>query len=156
MENKTTDNKKILSRTAIRYIIDTNKLHRQLAEKRAYAVTLPPSQHRMLMMLAKRDITPSQKEIAEHFNITPAAVAVTMKKLESAGFITRDKMGCEDARYNKIYVTEKGIVEMQTTHEYFDYIDERMFCDFNESEISTLIDLMSRARANLQKIQKES
>lgn len=151
----TNDTKKNLSRTAIRYIIDTNKLHRQLAEKRAHAVTLPPAQHRMLMMLAKKEITPSQKEIAEHFNITPAAVAVTMKKLEAAGFITRDKSGCEDARYNKIYVTQKGMAEMHTTHEYFDHIDQAMFCDFDESEINTLIELMSRAKANLQKIQNE-
>lgn len=155
MENKTKDTKKALSRTAIKCIIDTNKLHRQMAERRAHAVTLPPSQHRMLMMLAKRDIAPSQKEIAEIFSITPAAVAVTMKKLESAGFITRDKQGCEDARYNKIYVTEKGIAEMHTTHEYFDYIDENMFCDFDEDEINTLISLMRRAKANLQKIQNE-
>ena len=151
-----TDTRKNLSRTAIRYLIDTNKLHRQLAEKRAHAVTLPPSQHRMLMTLAKRETPPCQKEIAEQFNITPAAVAVTMKKLESAGFITRDKSGCDDARYNKIYVTEKGMHEMNTTHEYFDHIDESMFYGFDESEIITLIDLMSRAKANLQKFQNES
>ena len=152
----TNDTKKHLSRTAIRYMIDTNKIHKQMAEKRAHAVTLPPAQHRMLMMLAKKEITPSQKEIAEQFNITPAAVAVTMKKLESTGFITRDKVGCEDARYNKIYVTEKGMLEMQTTHEYFDLIDDRMFCDFSESEISTLIELLSRAKENLQNFQNES
>ena len=64
----------------------TNILHRKLAERRAANMDLQPSQHRMLMYLSKTEAAPSQCEIAKKFEISPAAVSNTLKKLEKMGY----------------------------------------------------------------------
>ena len=64
------------------------------------------SQHRMLMILGKHPDC-SQSAIAEKLEISPAAVAVSLKKLEKAGYISRQ---CDEAdnRMNHVVVTPKG------------------------------------------------
>ncbi|MBQ5671095.1 MAG: MarR family transcriptional regulator [Oscillospiraceae bacterium] len=49
----------------------------------------------MLMYLSLHENTPSQKAIAEHFGISPAAVTVTLKKLcDAAGRGQELPCGC--------------------------------------------------------------
>ena len=43
----------------------------------------------ILMYLTRCTTTPSQKDIAKHFEISAAAVAVSLKKLEAGGYIKR-------------------------------------------------------------------
>lgn len=64
------------------------------------------SQHRILMMLgAHPDFT--QTMLAEKLEVSPAAVAVSLKKLEKSGHISR---ACDelDNRMNRVVITEKG------------------------------------------------
>ena len=75
----------------IHAFISADILHRRSIEKWATDAGMHRSQHRMLMYLNKCENTPAQKDLANHFDISPAAVAVTLKKLESDGYIERVK-----------------------------------------------------------------
>ena len=60
----------------------TDRLHRKAFEGLVSRLGIHRSQHIMLMHLAKDEGT-SQKALAEHLQISDAAVAVTIKKLEA-------------------------------------------------------------------------
>lgn len=129
----------------------TNILHRKLAERRAANMDLQPSQHRMLMYLSKTEIAPSQSEIAKKFEISPAAVSNTLKKLEKMGYVEKASLSDEsDGRVNEIKITEKGKEEADNTREYFSCIDKAMFDGFTDEELNTLQALLKKACDNLQ------
>lgn len=140
-------------RQAIHLLIQTNHTHKRIIERRTTMTELHRSQHRMLMHISKYDNIPSQKEIAEHFDISPAAVAVTLKKLEAEGYIERTRGADGDTRQNAISITQKGLCEINDTREFFDYVDNTMFKDFTDEEFSTLILLLKKANNNLRELE---
>ena len=143
-------------RQAIHLLIQTNLTHKRIIEKRTTITELHRSQHRMLMHISKFDNIPSQKEIAKHFDISPAAVAVTLKKLEADGYIERTRGSDGDTRQNAISITEKGRREINDTREFFDYVDNTMFKDFTDEEFSTLVTLLQKANKNLRSLDTPS
>ena len=99
---------RLLATKVIQEFIRTDRLHRQLVEARiTNDVGLHRSQHVMLMHLSHAKEPPSQKELACHFDISPAAVTVTLNRLECGGYITRSNPE-GDNRSNRIAITEKG------------------------------------------------
>lgn len=136
-------------RQAIHLLIKTNHTHKKIIERRTTMTELHHSQHRMLMHISKFQNIPSQKEIAEHFDISPAAVAVTLKKLEAAGYVERTRGADGDTRQNAICITPKGMREISETREYFDHVDNTMFQNFTSEEFDTLVRLLSKANENL-------
>lgn len=94
--------------SVLRSFILTDRMHRRLFESKMAGIGIHRSQHRVLMYLFKHlPDAPSQKELAEHFDISPAAIAVTLKKLENAGYITRAALE-NDNRVNTVIPTEKA------------------------------------------------
>lgn len=93
-------------------------------------------------------MAPSQKDIAEDFGVSPAAVAVTIKKLENGGYIARTSFK-GDMRQNRIEITPKGRELVEKSHSIFHAVDERMFSDFDEFELSLLLSYLERIRNNL-------
>ena len=73
------------------------KLHRSILEQRLNKTGVYRSQHQILTAMAEHPNT-SQKELAEYLNVTAATVAVSVKKLEKGGYITRI-VDQEDNRY---------------------------------------------------------
>lgn len=133
--------------------LQTGRLHRKLAERRAANMDLQPSQHRMLMYLSKTEVAPSQCEIAKKFEISPAAVSNTLKKLEKMGYIEKTSLSDDgDGRVNEIKITEKGKNEANDTREYFSCIDKAMFQNFSDEELETLSKLLEKACDNLQDV----
>ena len=131
-------------------LLQTSRLHRKLAEHRAADMNIQPSQHRMLMYLSKTEIAPSQSEIAKRFEISPAAVSNTLKKLEKLGYVQKVSLSDDgDARVNEVKITEKGKKEAADTREYFSCIDKTMFQNFSDEELATLSALLKKACDNL-------
>ncbi len=130
--------------------IATDKLHRRVIERRAVEIGLHRSQHRMLMHLSRCDSIPSQKELAEHFDISPAAVAGTLKKLEADGYIERGKCSCrKDSRFNEIKITEHGREAVLQSRMYFKHVDELALKDFSDSELELFTSFLCRMQDNL-------
>lgn len=114
-------------------MIKTDRLHRCVVENFLTDLNIHRSQHMTLMYLAKCDECPSQKTIAEHFNISPASVAVTLKKLEEAGYIAKESSSV-DNRNNFIRITDTGKEIVNSSKERFEEIDYNMFCDFTDED----------------------
>lgn len=140
--------------------IATDKMHRKAIEKWAADAGMHRSQHRILMYLSRCECTPSQKDIATHFDISPAAVAGMLKKLEADGYIERGKCGeRSDSRFNEIKITERGREATIQSRKYFRHVDMEAMRDFSDEELELLISLLARIQENLKScepIDKES
>ncbi len=143
------DREELIQR-AIFTFIATDKMHRRAIERRAAEIGLHRSQHRMLMHLSCCESTPSQKDLAKHFDISPAAVAGTLKKLEADGYIARDKCNeRQDSRYNEIRITERGRDATVQSRQYFRHIDNVALDGFSDSELELFICFLKRMQDNL-------
>lgn len=137
----------------IHAFISADILHRRTIEEWAADAGMHRSQHRMLMYLSRCDATPAQKDLAKHFDISPAAVAVTLKKLESDGYIERGKCGeRSDSRFNEIRITERGRDAALQSRKYFQHVDNEAFKDFTREELSVFTSLLERMQINLKNV----
>lgn len=109
------------------------------------------SQHRLLMHLGKNPEC-SQNELAGRLDISPAAVAVSLKKLEKGGYIER-KTNAEDHRSNRVAITEKGNRIIHNSIRFFDEIDCGMFEGFSKEEMEQFRLFLERAHENLRRMQ---
>ena len=108
----------------------------------------------MLMYLSKCKTTPSQKDLAKCFEISPAAVAVSLKKLESEGYIKREKCSeRSDSRYNEIKITDLGRKVVSESCKYFRHVDSQAFKGFSDEELEIFAGLLERVQENLKNIE---
>ena len=136
-------------------LLTCSRLHHALCEKMMGRIGIHRSQHHMLMFLSREESIPSQKQIANYFHVSPAAVAVTLKKLENGGYIERI-VSQNDNRFNEIHVTPKGYEVAQQSVKYFNYIDAAPFLGFKEEEIDQLRSLLERMAENLKHASDDS
>ena len=129
-------------------MIQIDRLHRSIFEKMHSAFGIHRSQHRLLMYIARRDVCPSQKDRAEHFGISPAAVAVSLKKLEDSGYISRECFE-NDNRFNTTIVTEKGKNLVEKSEDIFSRSDYAMFKDFTEEDYRNLLTCLDKMNKGL-------
>ncbi len=129
----------------------TNRLHMKVFDKCLGSMNIRRSQHRILMYLARTGTAVSQKDIAAEFEISPAAVAVTLKKLEESGFIERTAHE-NDNRYNFVSITEKGLEIVNATREAFFKVDSFMFEELSTEELETLSASLSKMHASLKRL----
>lgn len=129
--DKNVSNIREVNRTAIHLV----RLHHRLCEKRLQDLPIHRSQHLLLMHLSHCKEPPSQKEIAEHLEISPAAVTATLKKLHAEGYIIRASVA-NDNRMNEIVITEKGRSVIEESRKIFDEIDAKMYHGISSEELS--------------------
>jgi len=131
---------------AINTIICIQKLHKHLIDVSVQDIGIHRTQHRILMHLSRKGNLPSQKELAEHLGITPAAVTGALQKLESDGYITR-QLG-SDNRYNEIIITEQGKSIVERTCRIFSKTDESLFFGFGDEELNEFLKYLDRIKNN--------
>ena len=136
------------ARSTFYKMIQVDRLHRSIFEKMHSAFGIHRSQHRLLMYLSRRDVCPSQKDIAEHFGISSAAVAVSLKKLEECGYISRESLE-NDNRFNRIVLTEKGKEIVEKSEDFFLRSDIAMFKDFTEKDYENLASCLEKMSEGL-------
>ena len=124
--------------------------HKKVIDLYVGETNLHKSQHRMLMVLSRLGINVSQRDLAERLNITPAAVAVTLKKLEKNGLVERT-VSESDNRFNQVVLTEKGKQIVKESHKVFGYADEKMFAGFSQEELDIFEAYVTRIKENLEK-----
>ena len=134
---------------AINMMIKTDHMHRVLIDSQVGILGLHRTQHRILMHLARYEKLPSQKELADHFDITPAAVTGALKKLEQQGYVERS-LG-QDNRYNELRITEKGRDLVIQTRKLFSEADLAMFDGFSDEELDIYISCLEKLQANIKK-----
>ena len=134
---------------AVDMMIRTDHMHRAMIDSRAKEIGIHRTQHRILMHLARHECLPAQKDLAEHLDITPAAVTGALKKIEQDGYIERT-LG-KDNRYNEIRITEKGRAIVKRTRLLFSEADISMFDGFSEQELSTYISCLEKLQENMKR-----
>ena len=138
---------------AIDLMIRTSRLHHRNIEKLFDDTGLHRSQRRMLMHLSRFETMPSQRKIADDFDISPACVARTLKSLALEGYNTRT--GDEDdLRRNTVSITEKGLQTVSETHQTFERVDDAAFENMTAEEIEQLISLLGRVQDNLRRLEE--
>lgn len=124
------------------------RLHHKICEKRLASLPIHRSQHMLLMHLARSTEPPSQKELAAHLEVSPAAVAVSLKKLEAEGYISRTATE-DDSRVNEIAITQKGREIIAASRRIFDGIDTEMFAGVSQEEMEACIATLQKVEANI-------
>lgn len=131
------------------YFRKADRSVKRCIEKKVEHTGVYRSQHRLLMMLG-RNPNRSQTEIAEKLDISPAAVAVSLKKLEKSGYISRQ---CDenDNRVNSIEITEKGKMTILVSEKYFSEMEEALLQGFSGEELLQFEDYMGRMMQNAER-----
>lgn len=133
---------------AMRKMIKIQKKHKSFIDSKVSEFGLHTTHHRVLMHLARKGSLLSQKELALHLEITPAAVTGILQKLETDGYIERT-LGT-DNRFNEIAITELGKTIVEKTKIIFSDIDKSLFKNFTEDEMTAFIDFLDRIHANME------
>ncbi len=137
-------------RMVIRKLSYTDRLHHCCIEKYVQKLGIHRNQHMILMYLSREKVE-SQKEIAEKFHISTAAVANTLKCLEKSGYILR--VACEDdTRKNIISITKKGREVIDASQKHFDYVDNAMVAGITREQLDAFYDVLEIFQDNLKNI----
>lgn len=129
-------------------LMRVSRLHRSITEKSFCRLGLHRSQFMLLMYLMNSNELPSQAEIAAHFEISAAAVALSLKKLEKRGLIARVQDSA-DSRVNHIVISERGLELMRQNKLLFDENDRIMFSGVSEEERLVFNRVLDRLAENL-------
>ncbi len=135
--------------TAVNMMIRTDRMHKCLIDSKVHDIGIHRTQHRILMHLARHGKLPSQKELAEHLDITPAAVTGALKKIEHDGYIKRT-LG-QDNRFNEVKITEKGREIVEKTKKLFLATDRSLFEGFTEEELDIYVSFLEKMQNNMKK-----
>lgn len=132
---------------ACRQFMHTDRMHRKLFERMVTSLGIHRSQHFLLMHLDREGVG-SQKELAERLEISTAAVAVSLKKLETEGYIER-KIAEDDNRNNEIRITDEGKRVIGVSRDYITRLDEAMFRGIDEETLALFMNCLETMQKNL-------
>ena len=124
--------------------------HRNFIDQRLSRTGVYRSQHQILMTLSDYS-NESQKELAEHIGVSAATIAVSVKKLEKGGYITR-VVDEDDNRINKLCLTEKGEEIVIYSRQFFRNVEAQMFHGFTIEELLIMEQYLDRMCDNLSQI----
>lgn len=139
-------------RLVIQLFMDTDRLHHRVVDRKITALGLHRSQHMLLMVLQHHQQQMlSQHEIAKRLNISPTAVAVKIKKLESDGLICRNPCS-GDCRTNAVCITEKGMDIVKKSEMIFNEIDTKMLEGFSADQLDAFCSCLRQIQQNLARL----
>lgn len=141
--------RRVLIDSAIKATVSASRRHRHLIDEGVREIGFQRTAHMTLMHLAKMGCIFSQKELAEKFSLSPAAVTGILKKLERDGYIMRSPG--KDCRFNEIAITPLGREVVERSCVVFQEVDTAMFDGMSEDEIMLYLRLMERADMNLKR-----
>lgn len=136
---------------AIRLFIQTDRMHKNVFDNQVQKLGLHRSQQWVLTYLSRHGEIGSQKQIADSLEISPAAVTVTLKKLESLGYVERT-VSPSDNRNHLIQLTGAGTEILEKTRSIFRDIDLRMLSGLTDSQLDIFMECNRRIQENLRSL----
>ncbi len=135
-------------------IIRMVQLQQKMINHKLGDVGLHRAQHRVLMNLANGSVE-SQSDLAKKLEVSPATIAVSLKRLERDGYICRDVHN-EDGRYNRISLSSKGMGIVEKSREIFEAVDYECYHGFSNHEKEMFNQYLRRVYHNLKdKMEKD-
>ncbi len=134
-------------------LMKTERMHKAVVDSRISALGIHRGQHSILREIARAERNPeakalSQKDIAQRFGVSAAAVAMMMKKMEAEGYITRT-MSSSDNRFNELHLTELGHSILSQSHEIFHEIDAATYDGISEEDLEIFMRCLGKMQENL-------
>ena len=129
-------------------LMKLTRMHHAQIENKINKLGVHRSQHMTLMFISKNDGKVTQKDIAQKYGISEAAVSVTIKKLETAGYIEKET-AAKDARYNCIKLTEKGLGVVKESVDIFNTAESKTFENITSEELQLLKTLIFKMQNSL-------
>ncbi len=106
--------------------------------------------HPHMLFHLRRQPGITQKELAQHLEISPASVAISIRRLEAAGLVRREG-DRKDGRVMHLYLTPAG-EEMDTACSHGrEFMMDALYQSLSEEELATLYTLLGKMTDNLQK-----
>ena len=130
------------------------KLYRMYLERELNRSGVYRSQHQILMYIS-RFPNASQKDIASHQHVSTATIAVTLKKLEKGGYISR-VMDKADNRFNQICITDRGKEVVDISRQVFQKVEQALFESFTDEELRVFDGFLDRTRLNIEHLFQEN
>lgn len=134
--------------------------HRAAIQAELNAAGLKEVGHPMLVSILQSAVEdPSgqcqaQRELADLLHVSPPAIANSLKCLERDGYVRREPWP-EDARRNRVILTEKGAAAVQGCRNVFLRVSDRMMAGFSPEELEQLAQFQRRMLDNLNSNEKE-
>ena len=130
-----------------------SQAHRAAIQAELLAAGLEEVNHPMLVSLlqcAEEDPAScqAQRDLAQQLYVSPAAVANSLKGLERSGCIRREPWQ-DDARRNRVLLTEKGREAVAGCREAFRRVSRTMLTGFSPEEQALLLAFERRMLQNL-------
>ena len=128
-----------------------NKMHRRCLKKEMDSRGLSKvGQPMILFMLRNHEVAAEcdQKGFSEALGVSPATVAVSIKRMEKAGLVSKST-DRDDLRRNHLAITDKGLLLVNDCIRAFHDVDEGTFKGFSEEERRQLEGSYRRMMENL-------
>jgi DNA-binding MarR family transcriptional regulator len=101
-----------------------------------------------LLKLVDKEEGLSQKEIATQLNIQPPTVAVSIRRLEKSGWITRET-DSKDKRISRVFITEAGRKIVNEVNYTINEMDKVVISGISEAELCLLRRILIQLIQNL-------
>lgn len=140
-------------RRAIRIILRTERMYQTVLDSRMTALSIHRSQHSILQEIGAEEYRNpgkalSQKDIAERFGISAAAVAMSLKKMEAEGYIMRS-MSAADNRYNELSLTDKGRETLAKSASIAEELESVVYHGLTKEEVDAFLNVIYKMQENL-------
>lgn len=90
----------------------------------------------------------TQVEMADFLQVSPASVALSTKRLQKAGYLTKE-VDAENLRCKRLYLSAQGERVRTLCREKMDQLDRKAFDGFSEEELRALAQMLDRITINL-------
>ncbi len=131
----------------IRLMDKADLLRRIAADQAATRTGLRRGRIPLLLYILKNDGC-AQSALAGHMHVSPASIAVTVKRMERDGLITREADG-RDRRRNHLHLTDDGRDYLLRCRQIFDTLDRQLFDGFTPDDLTALRTFLERIIRNL-------
>lgn len=99
-------------------------------------------------------VLPNQKQLAQWLHVSPATVANSLKSLERGGYVHKEQ-DPQDARRNRVSITEKGRQAVLECVKVFETVDNQMLQGFSQEDQAQLMRYQEQMLSNLFQLSEE-
>ncbi|HEX4409683.1 MAG TPA: MarR family transcriptional regulator [Xanthobacteraceae bacterium] len=102
---------------------------------------LHPTDEKVLRLLGQQTV--SAGDLADYMGLTGAAVTAMVDRLETLGYVTRERDGA-DRRRVKIRAVPAKLASINRIYRGLHAAMDAMLADYNEAEFKTVVDYLTR------------
>lgn len=130
-------------------MVQTDRLQKNVMENLCNPLGIGRTLPVVLAYLQMRGTNyPTQADIAEYFDVSAAAITVTLKKMEKAGLVNRVAQE-NNARANDISLTKKGARMADEIISTYDHLNAEMMEGISDEELEIFLSCVMRMQNNL-------